>query len=349
MHNDKFRILEFGMSSGNNAEFIAKKISDMTHNFEYVGLEHESSFSQSKDIVCSKLSKLNINNFDLKPNTFETFKKLENKADLIIASHCLSFCKPESFYLFMQNITDSVKDGGIFMGELYLDKMGTKFILNQDSAFDLLSGKVDSQGNLISKQNKTPSIFNGFSVEAQLSKNGCLVHFVATKTNCEGTVFTTNNNLVDFSNPKVTESAKRYNDVQKSVEAKENRGNWVNYASIYSSVEMPRPLVQSYFDSEQGTQFLNTQVKTNNINEQQNEDAHSLQQQNINESEQAQNLGEKTEKYENPEAWSIHFNQATEILSKGNPGGVENSNLKESQNLDKISSISKTQDNAPIQ
>lgn len=361
MYNDRFRILEFGMSSGNNAEFVAKSVLDRTSNFEYVGLEHTSSYNQSMDLVFKKLAKLNVRNFELKPNNFETFKKLENKADLIIASHCLSFCKQDKFYSFMQNITESVKSGGVFMGELYLDKMSPRFNLNEESAYNLLSGLVDGKGNFISEQNVNSAIFNGFNVEAQLGKDEKLVHFVATKTNCQGTILSVRDNLIDYSNPKVLESVQKYERVMSLTEVLQNRGDIVNYTGLYSGVNMPSPLVQSYFDSEQGIEFLNNQIKENNMGAQkieQKEIFQSSQEQQYQEEQAEKDINLKSslvkqqteqaqEEYENPEAWSVHFNEATERLPKGNPNGVADKDLKDSQKIEVQSQ--ETQNDVPVQ
>ena len=55
------------------------------------------------------------------------------------------------------------------------------------------------------------------------------------------------------------------------------------------------------------------------------------------------------QEYENPDAWSVHFNQDTQKLPKGNPNGVANKDLKESQKFEQSSLSEETQNEVPVQ
>lgn len=267
MYKNALKIFEFGVSSGNNATYLAKKVGNITSNFKYVATEHPSSIEQAKQTTIEQLEEngVNSNHFEFVPQTFEEFKPLEEKADLIVASHCLAFCQKDKFYEFMQNITNSVKDGGVFMGELYLDKMGPRFMLNQSSAIQLLQGKIDGNGSYVHPQDiNNNSIFSGFDVKAQVKYNGQLVHFVATKTNCKGTTFEQTEKLVDYSDKQIMSISEQYSQVSKSAEAKEHRGDWVNYAQIYKGISA-RPLVHAVFESEQGAKWLEERICQNNL------------------------------------------------------------------------------------
>ena len=353
MYKNQLKIFEFGFSSGNNASYLAKKIGSITSNYKYVATEHPSSFEQAKQTTLEQLqhNTINVNHFEFTPQTFEEFMSLEEKADLIVASHCLAFCQKEKFYEFMQNITNSLKDGGVFMGELYLDTMGPRFMLNQASAIQLLQGKIDKDGKYaFPDDKKASSIFKGFDVKAQVKPNGQLVHFVATKTNCEGTTFEQTDKLVDYTNKTINAISQQYSQISKSAEAKEHRGDWVNYAQIYKGLP-PRPLVYSVFESSQGQTWLEDRVYQNNMGFQQN-NCHTILTpfgKNLSQiaSQQTQLKQENTTPCSeevlptsttdnqqaidpnliNPESWSVHFNAQTDKLPQGNKFGKEYDNL----------------------
>lgn len=344
MYKDTFKIFEFGVSSGNNAAYLAKKVGSITSNYKYIATEHPSSLEQAKQTTLSQLQEkgVNVKHFEFVPQTFEDFKPLEQKADLIIASHCLAFCEKDKFYEFMQNITQSVKDGGVFMGELYLDKMGPRFMLNQSSAIQLLQGKIDSRGKyVLSQTGREQSIFAGFDVKAQVKYNGQLVHFVATKTNCKGTTFEQTDKLVDYSNKTITSISNSYSQISKGAEAQEHRGDWVNYAQIYKGLPA-RPLVHSIFESEQGVEWLQDRIQQSNMDL--SVDAKTTKppfvgaavlstetqagqviteegsNTNINQTIETQNA-QSDPNIVDPQAWSIYFNAQTDKHPQGDKYG----------------------------
>lgn len=358
MYKDKFKIFEFGVSSGNNATYLAKKIGSITNNYTYIATEHPSSIETAKQTTIEQLqeSGVNLNHFQFIPQTFENFKPLEEKADLIVASHCLAFCQKDKFYEFMQNITSSVKDGGVFMGELYLDKMGPRFMLNQSSAIQLLQGKIDSNGKYVHPQAmKNKSVFSGFDVKAQVTPNGQMVHFVATKTNCQGTTFEQTESLVNYADKSVSDISDKYSQISKSAEAKEHRGDWVNYAQIYKGLPA-RPLVHSIFESEQGQTWLDNRVYQNNMglkqadeqttithsegagkkldnttteqNTSSYDNIHSQSTASENSTDERDLTTHSTKldnpqdpNIVNPESWSVHFNSETDKLPQGDKYG----------------------------
>lgn len=359
MYKDKFKVFEFGVSSGNNATYLAQKIGGITNNYTYIAAEHPSSVEQAKQTTLEQLqeNRINPNHFQFIPQTFEEFKPLEEKADLIVASHCLAFCQKDKFYEFVQNITNSLKEGGVFMGELYLDAMGPRFMLNQSSAIQLLQGKIDNKGNYVHPQNvKDESIFSGFDVKAQVKPNGQLVHFVATKTNCQGTTFEQTDSLVDYSNKAIKEISDKYSEISKSAEAKEHRGDWVNYAQIYKGLPA-RPLVFSIFESEQGQAWLDSRVYQNNMGVQKDagqalitpfEDlsnqtevqanSHQLTSKTLDPQQDLAKMANANSQEDsntpvqddanlqdpnivNPEEWSVHFNAETDKLPQGDRYG----------------------------
>lgn len=86
-----------------------------------------------------------------------------------------------------------------------------------------------------------------------------MIHFVAQKTGCEGVDFSTAT-LIDKTNPNVIASQIAYGDISKSERARADRRDWNIYINLYKGVNLARPLVTSYFESEEGLSFLDSQI-----------------------------------------------------------------------------------------
>jgi len=296
-NNSQFTVLELGVCSGNNLNGLTRQISELTENYKYFTTEHTTSFEESKKVIDSRISPEIQKHLSGIPETFENIAEnglstfngnFDGKADLIVASHCLSFCSRDKFFELMQNLTGAIKDCGIFMGDIYLDKMSAQtFPYPKEEIIALLQGKIDANGNPITiDKNGNPSskaVFDGFNVKAQMSGGDLMIHFIAEKSNEQGTTFS-EETLLDKSNPKVEASNLLYATINKSAEARENRGDWVNYVDIYSQfpteipqdkltpeienaivsfngVMPPRPLVESFFDSENGQKWLSDRIQ----------------------------------------------------------------------------------------
>ena len=257
MSTRTFNIFEFGASSGNDAEYVLKLINSKTSNFHYTGVEHPDSFPKSNIEIPERLLAQGISSskFQIKPQLFEEFTPLQQKADLIVASRCLSFCESSKFETFMSNIAKSVNDGGVFLGDIYLSAMGHSFT---DYTIDRVTSLFDGTAKIATPE-KEISIFNGFSVKIQLTSNQQMIHFVAQKTGCEGVDFSTAT-LIDKTNPNVIASQIAYGDISKSERARADRGDWNKYINLYKGVNLGRPLITSYFESEEGLSFLDSQI-----------------------------------------------------------------------------------------
>ncbi|MBQ3213603.1 MAG: hypothetical protein IJB10_01130 [Clostridia bacterium] len=258
MSTRPFNIFEFGASSGNDAEYVVKLINSKTSNFHYTGVEHPDSFPNSKIEIPQRLLAQGISEskFEIKPQLFEEFTPLQQKADLIVASRCLSFCESGKFETFMSNIAKSVNDGGVFLGDIYLSAMGHSFT---DYTIDRVTSLFDGTAKIATPEKEIP-IFDGFNVKIQLTSNQQMIHFVAQKTGCEGVDFSTAT-LIDKSNPNVIASQIAYGDISKSERARADRGDWNKYIDLYKGVNLGRPLITSYFESEEGLSFLDNQIK----------------------------------------------------------------------------------------
>ena len=257
MSSKPFTIFEFGASSGNDAEYVLKLINSKTSNFHYTGVEHPKSFPKSNVEIPERLLAQGISSskFQIKPQLFEEFTPLQQKADLIVASRCLSFCESSQFETFMSNIAKSVNDGGVFLGDIYLSAMGHSFT---DYTIDRVTSLFDGTAKIATPEKEIP-IFNGFSVKIQLTSNQQMIHFVAQKTGCEGVDFSTAT-LIDKTNPNVIASQIAYGDISKSERARADRGDWNKYINLYKGVNLGRPLITSYFESEEGLSFLDSQI-----------------------------------------------------------------------------------------
>lgn len=86
-----------------------------------------------------------------------------------------------------------------------------------------------------------------------------MIHFVAQKTGFEGVDFSTAT-LIDKTNPNVIASQIVCGDISKSERARADRGDWNIYINLYKGVNLARPLVTSYFESEEGLSFLDSQI-----------------------------------------------------------------------------------------
>ncbi len=259
MNTRPFTIFEFGASSGNDAEYVTSLVNSKTSNFYYTGVEHPDSYDKSKVQIPERLLRQGIsaNKFEIRPQLFEDFTPLKQKADLIVASRCLSFCKSDKFETFMSNIAKSVNDGGVFLGDIYLSGMGHSFA---DYTIDRVTSLFDGTAKIATPEKAIP-IFDGFSVKIQLTSNQQMIHFVAQKTGCEGVDFSTAT-LIDKTNPNVIASQIAYGDISKSERARSERGDWNKYIETYRGVGLGRPLITSYFESDEGLSFLDTQIKS---------------------------------------------------------------------------------------
>lgn len=314
MSTRPFNIFEFGVSSGNDATFITSLLKSKTNNFYYTGVEHPISCDTSKVVVPEKLTRAGISpqQFEIRPQLFEEFTPLEKKADLIIASRCLSFCQSDKFENFIHNIAKSVADGGVFLGDIYLSAMGSNF---KDYTVERITSLLNGTTK-VSQAEDAFSIFEGFSIQVQLSAKDLVMHFVAQKTNCKGVEFTQSTTLIDSSNQEVSQSQAQYSSIAKSDKAKSERGDWNKYIESYKDVCLARPLVTSYFASEEGQTFLDVQLasleESTNLNITPTEDTLNLSETNTEEGASTEGLSEnalrdlelfkKCEEYKTPDA-----------------------------------------------
>jgi len=107
---NKVSCLDYGFGSGNNSEFIISKVED------FYGLEISES---AKEITSHRLDK--FQNFDSKNLYISENKyinKFENKFDLIVAWHVISYNTHESIQEVIEHFYKYLKNGGILITSL---------------------------------------------------------------------------------------------------------------------------------------------------------------------------------------------------------------------------------------
>jgi tellurite methyltransferase len=121
---------------------------------------------------------LDPKHFSLEISTFQDFKFAENNFDLINAQYALPFHGPENFKEFIEKIKNSLKSGGVFVGQFFgiNDSWNTSEskleFQTKEEVLELLSGLKIVEFQEEKKDGKTA---------AGLDKHWHVFHFIAVK------------------------------------------------------------------------------------------------------------------------------------------------------------------------
>lgn len=130
--------LDYGFGSGNNSEFLIKTVHDL------YGIEVSEN---AKSVTSTRLSTYaNFSSENLHISHNDYISEFDNKFDLIIAWHVLSYNNEKSIKLAIKNIYRYLKKGGIFITTLATQRdISRKYSENISDNHYVIGDEIKSQ------------------------------------------------------------------------------------------------------------------------------------------------------------------------------------------------------------